>query len=550
MANNNQRVQFAKGLSSQYWVNGKDSYNEDFLGYVYFASDTNEIYVDGEVYGIGGTLVETLMGNDYVSSVTLTEDDDHKQTLNVKHYDKTLSKFVETSTPLVVVGIEGKGAVEVVRKKDGENDTQNFEISLNISDAEDNILTEEGGALKAVIDLNGKVGIGYDSASSSIQLTDGNKNVLSTLALSEFEAQLTKDSFVESGEVITLEAENGLGKDDTDLDAGVYLKLVLKLADGNKKDIYINADSLVDQYKAGNGLLLEGDTFSVKLASNSNLTQSADGLAVDLDSVKEAVADEVKDSITASDVKIDDSEDAQSLKDVIDGVKGEIATIDSSVNTLEDAVEEIQGWDATDINVGNDVDKDITKDKSIADAIATLSERISNLEPDENNYDNSTISGMLNNLVAAAGVKSTGAFDAAAYDGTLAAGVTEEDAKPKSIADIIKIEDASLRALIGTKADSDDLQSVSDKVDEITEKLDEVNSLVYRVNEKSAEYNESNGSMDITLYDADITLNPDLTGTLASSSTVHQALETISQSITWQYFEGSQNQEDNDGSDA
>lgn len=151
----------------------------------------------------------------------------------------------------VVTPYTGKDAVTVT----------DHEIALKIN-AADKVLAQGATGLLATI------GLSYDSASKSIQLTGNDDEVIASVDATPF----IKDGMLED---VSLEV------DPEGQPAGTYLKFTFNTESG-KEVIFVNVTSLIDVYVAGNGLSLAGKTFSVVIdpASEGFLTVGTAGIKI------------------------------------------------------------------------------------------------------------------------------------------------------------------------------------------------------------------------------------------------------------------------------
>lgn len=534
----NKRVQFAKGLESNYLSKSGTFDAEEFGGVVYFATDSYKIYVDGIAYGIGGTVLETLKTNNFVSAVKLEDGN-----LVIEFYDTKGEKQTST-TALAKIESGADNAIKVEHKKiqvdkeggeSGEKETietQDYIISLTI-DNDDKVLSQTASGLKAELSL--------DYSNNTLSLIGKNGAVLSSKSLGD----LTKDRFVQSGTIVTIDDSN---TDAAQLEVGtVAIKLVLKTysdEDGSETttDVYIPAKSLVDTYIAGDGISFvtagenettsgSGQKIEIHIAEDGYLTVDENGLSIDKDSLSSDIVDDVKSGVTASDLSVS-ADDDRTVSEAISTLDSSVADINSAITTLQTADTTLSGrvdvldssvsgiettlsaLDGTQILVGGDADIEadsITTQTTLQEALNTLNSRLNAIAGTEGevNWDNQTISTYLSNVMTATGLTETGEFNASVYNDTaLSKYSTDADGKStlKSVADAIKSLDTAMTEL--------------------------------RVNDEKSVWDAQKNYYNITLSDTNIGISPsDFTGVLATELNVHSALNSIDQSITWKYYD-------------
>lgn len=187
MASTATKVQFAKGFKSGYFSGENNTYPSEFNGIVYFSSDTNEIYVDGEAYGIGGKIVEQLKANNFVSSVNLiTDTSTGEQHLDFVYYDKDGLKQNESINLFKIIG-DGPIVVEhvTIDVSVGENEiqkvkTQDYKISLKLSENNSYLKNDNGLKIDTQNFTSDKMELGESSGlkdSSTVYVSDFLKEV-------------------------------------------------------------------------------------------------------------------------------------------------------------------------------------------------------------------------------------------------------------------------------------------------------------------------------------------------------------------------------------
>lgn len=210
---------------------------------------------------------------------------------------------------------------------------------------DDNILSLNGTELSANISID------YDNTTKQIILygKDTTK-VISTIDVSDF----IKDGMIDRVEVVTL-------------DSGKTVIRITWNTDGGKEITDVPADSLIQVYEAGDGILKVNDTFSIRL--NTNVSENF--LRVDSNGLyTEGIKQFVAEAIVAS-------ENVTNEKLV--GLSGAIADTQSDLSELSIKVEGIEGTCNvinTDLALANN---EIDTLKSTVDALKAKDEDIENL---------------------------------------------------------------------------------------------------------------------------------------------------------------------------
>lgn len=182
----------------------------------------------------------------------------------------------------------GKDAVKV-SEVDASNN--NKTVSLEIKSG-DKVLSQTQDGLSATLSLI------YDTTNRNLQLIGSSGNVISNIDATAF----VKDGMLNDTAVFTASATtqsitfsrssktheySGLTKDNH------YLAFEFKISSGESSSYnyeILDATSIIDVYKNGNGLDLSGHTFSVKKASDSEEFLTVDENGVKIIGVKAAIA--------------------------------------------------------------------------------------------------------------------------------------------------------------------------------------------------------------------------------------------------------------------
>ena len=182
----------------------------------------------------------------------------------------------------------GKDAVKV-SEVDASNN--NKTVSLEIKSG-DKVLSQTQDGLSATLSID------YDSNERKLQLKGSSGNVINEIDATAF----VKDGMLNDTAVFTASATtqsitfsrsrnkheySGLTKENH------YLAFEFKISSGESSSYnyeILNATSIIDVYKKGNGLELTDHTFSVKLAQGSENFLTVDGNGVKLSGVTAAIA--------------------------------------------------------------------------------------------------------------------------------------------------------------------------------------------------------------------------------------------------------------------
>jgi hypothetical protein len=204
---------------------------------------------------------------------------------------------------------------------------------------DDNILSLNGTELSA------NVSIDYDNTTKQIILygKDTTK-VISTIDVSDF----IKDGMIDRVEVVTL-------------DSGKTVIRITWNTDGGKEITDVPADSLIQVYEAGDGILKVNDTFSIKLNTNVSenfLRVDANGLYTE--GIKQFVAEAIIASenitngqiVNLSNAIADTQSDLSELSNTVEGLKGvcndintDLAVANTDIDTLKSTVDALKAKD-------------------------------------------------------------------------------------------------------------------------------------------------------------------------------------------------------------
>ena len=179
----------------------------------------------------------------------------------------------------------GENAVTVSSADTSNNKT----VSLKINSG-DKVLSQDTNGLSATLSLI------YDTTNRKLQLKGSSGNVISNIDATAF----VKDGMLNDTAVFTATGDtqsitfSGSTHEYSGLSTNHhYLAFEFKISSGESSSYnyeILDATSIIDVYKNGNGLDLSGHTFSVKLAQGSENFLTVDGNGVKLSGVTAAIA--------------------------------------------------------------------------------------------------------------------------------------------------------------------------------------------------------------------------------------------------------------------
>lgn len=204
---------------------------------------------------------------------------------------------------------------------------------------DDNILSLNGTELSA------NVSIDYDNTTKQIILygKDTTK-VISTIDVSDF----IKDGMIDRVEVVTL-------------DSGKTVIRITWNTDSGKEITDVPADSLIQVYEAGDGLIKVNDTFAIRL--NTNVSENflrVDGNGLYTEGIKQFVAEAIVASenitngqiVNLSNAIADTQSDLSDLSSKVEGIEGvcnvlntDLAIANTDIDTLKETVDALKAKD-------------------------------------------------------------------------------------------------------------------------------------------------------------------------------------------------------------
>jgi hypothetical protein len=300
------KIKFARGLA-KFYTNSQGKPYPEYKDTVYFTTDTHLIMYNGDAFGDGtGSAMIDNLNNKIIKSVdvrdnivTFTKGDDSTFKFGLNNVTETTDNAIRiTSTPGTDFGTD-------------------YSVALNI-DEHDNVLTQSENGLLTSLSL------AYDKVNQKINLVGKNDVVLSEINASDF----VKDGFLQSVEHTTNAAgENvirfswNIKLDDTGTEQAGVTVTDIKVSD------------LFQAYTNGDGLSLNGTTFSIKIATDSEGFLSADENGLKLSGVQAAI-----DSVKVKDYTVQNIE-GESISDR--QIANAFAGLDLKENTLAEALQKV-----------------------------------------------------------------------------------------------------------------------------------------------------------------------------------------------------------------
>lgn len=258
------------------FARGTDSSAISDLHTVFFATDSEKIYYNGNAYTLGKSLSDALNSNNIVTSVSYLDPSvtGGNTRLSITYISPTGVVVTDPSIELFGIDSSADNAINT----EYNTATNKYQVNLKIKSGE-NVISQSSDGLFSNIGLKSN---GYVYSLVGI---DGTTPLGETIDLSK----LTQDRFVKSGTMVTSDTSFYANTGDTvQLGPGTYLKLVLALdtstaaGDPSNNDsytnVYINVEDLIEQYTAGNGININdatpytngGVTISLKLNSTND----------------------------------------------------------------------------------------------------------------------------------------------------------------------------------------------------------------------------------------------------------------------------------------
>lgn len=221
-------------------------------------------------------------------TVSVTKADGGGVNLDVNIDNSTIVKDAESGVLSVasaaLTQYVGENAVTV----SSANTSNNKTVSLKIN-SEDNVLSQDSNGLSATLS------IAYNSSTRKLQLKGNDNEVINEIDATAFvkDGMLNDTAvFTATGNTQTVDFGDRRHEYSGLTEENHYLAFEFKI-DNNDTQPYkyeiLDATSIIDVYKNGNGLDLTGHTFSVKLAQGSENFLTVDENGVKLSGVKAAI---------------------------------------------------------------------------------------------------------------------------------------------------------------------------------------------------------------------------------------------------------------------
>lgn len=306
-----------------------DKYSASTMkGMIYFAIDTNEIFLDGISYGYSTEAAETLnksiksisLGTDQ-KTITITTNDDTTSTLVLKEASATLSGLMSAADKVILDTLNGDNTVEGSVKKqiaDAKADLQKQIDKNKVTAADSSVeVSSEGTNTTVAVKLDGQSLAKTDNglkANLSLVLADEGKasDILHQYKLSDgvntygVAIAIPKDKNLAKaymGHVDDTLTESSTSAAVTDGTGAVALCLIYQIADGTYSLVAIPASSFFTEQAFGNGLQVISGVVSVKLAEGSESFLTVTEAGIKLSGVADAIAAAVKaKSVTITEV--------------------------------------------------------------------------------------------------------------------------------------------------------------------------------------------------------------------------------------------------------
>lgn len=223
-------------------------------------------------------------------TVSVTKADGGGVNLDVNIDGKTIVKNTDGKISVASAALTqyvGENAVTVSSADTSNNKTVRLKINSG-----DKVLSQDTNGLSATLS------IAYDSSTRKLQLKGKGGNLINDIDATAF----VKDGMLNDTAVFTASATTQSitfsGSHNTHKYSGLtsnhhYLAFEFKISSGESSSYnyeILDATSIIDVYKKGNGLELTDHTFSVKLAQGSENFLTVDGNGVKLSGVTAAIA--------------------------------------------------------------------------------------------------------------------------------------------------------------------------------------------------------------------------------------------------------------------
>lgn len=387
-------IRFIRGLAANYS-------ETTHANAIYFATDTQEIWMNGKSYGFHveddwtvDDIIEAAKKVVAADNSVIVNEDGIK--VNVKAGDENALKLDKDGLYVdqaALTGYTGKDAIAI-----SEVDVNNVkEVSLVINDTED-VLSQDTDGLKSTI------GIKKLTEAEVIALADSN--------VAEAYKLVGKDGSAAKGDVIKIykdssvkEVHIGNPVDPVDpsnpageKESAQKLYITYILADGSENKVSVDFSAFVAESEAGKGLEVVDNVLNIKLDANSEsefLAVDKNGLA--LTGVRQAINDAAAAATTV--VSKGASEKFVVVtKQAADPTDGHIEYVITTTDVASDAeltrVEAAVGLAEDGTYVPKTGDPIIGTAASVADAIGKTAEKVQEIATDKTFVKGVTVNGI------------------------------------------------------------------------------------------------------------------------------------------------------------
>ena len=262
-------------------------------------------------------------------TVSVTKADGGGVNFDVNIDGKTIVKNTDGKISVASAALTqyvGENAVTVSTADTSNNKTVRLKIN-----SEDKVLSQDTNGLSATLSLI------YDTTNRKLQLKGSSGNVISDIDATAF----VKDGMLNDTAVFTASANTQSitfsGSSNTHEYSGLtinhhYLAFEFKISSGESSSYnyeILDATSIIDVYKNGNGLELTDHTFSVKKADDSEgfLTIDEDGVKIS------GVADAIAAAAASAKTEVKKATDDQHIDVTSAATEGHVTYTISSVDT-------------------------------------------------------------------------------------------------------------------------------------------------------------------------------------------------------------------------
>lgn len=300
------KIKFARGLA-KFYTNSQGKPYPEYKDTVYFTTDTHLIMYNGDAFGDGtGSVMINELNNEIIKSIDVKDN-----IVTFTKGDGSTFKFGLNNV------IETKNSAIRITATPGSDFGTNYSVALNI-DENDKVLTQSENGLLTSLSLK------YDKDNQKINLLGKDSVPLSEIDASDF----VKDGFLKSVTTVTNDAGEKL----------IRFIWNIKLDDNGTEQAGetvtdIKVSDLFQAYTNGDGLSLNGTTFSIKIDTESEGFLSAGKNGLKLSGVQAAI-----DSVKVKDYTVQNIE-GESISDK--KTANAFARLDLKDDTLAAALQKV-----------------------------------------------------------------------------------------------------------------------------------------------------------------------------------------------------------------